>query len=313
MCFVVQPSVGISGATSFDICALDRPQASFTPRTKLTSLHPRAHLIFARPHQISEDSSSTSFPRSRARLDRCACKLPRSNKRPLSLLRLLARLTKAACTQNKEFLSGRTLACQRLGVIGASLVLLAAPSVAADLPVAYQAPASSVADITSSQNTTCSQFDLAEASFSDQNDPVNPFTLFGNTRKKFLIEILEGTKVISRKKGFTTTTCVSGVAIGQQTKQFDNLPESAKTDAADNQLCSKRTGPDLQLTCNASCAQACTAALNEYADRDSRLTGYSIDGKTKDKLSKSCTKQCTYECAKPGDKYGFAIPYRARE
>ena len=135
MCFVVQPSVGISGATSFDICALDRPQASFTPRTKLTSLHPRAHLIFARPHQISEDSSSTSFPRSRARLDRCACKLPRSNKRPLSLLRLLARLTKAACTQNKEFLSGRTLACQRLGVIGASLVLLAAPSVAADLPV----------------------------------------------------------------------------------------------------------------------------------------------------------------------------------
>ena len=47
-------------------------------------------------------------------------------------------------------------------------------------------------------------------------------------RKKFLIEILEGTKVISRKKGFTTTTCVSGVAIGQQTKQFDNLPESAK-------------------------------------------------------------------------------------
>ncbi len=86
-----------------------------------------------------------------------------------------------------------------------------------------------------------------------------------------------------------------------------------QTDAADNQLCSKRTGPDLQLTCNASCAQACTAALNEYADRDSRLTGYSIDGKTKDKLSKSCTKQCTYECAKPGDKYGFAIPYRARE
>lgn len=47
-------------------------------------------------------------------------------------------------------------------------------------------------------------------------------------RKKFLIEILEGSKVVSRKKGFTTTTCVSGVAIGQQTKQFDNLPASAK-------------------------------------------------------------------------------------
>lgn len=166
------------------------------------------------------------------------------------------------------------------------------------------------------QDTACLAFDLAElpkASFSDQNDPVNPFTLFGNTRKKFLIEILEGTKVVSRKKGFTTTTCVSGVAIGQQTKEFDALPEAAKTNAADSQLCIRRTGPDLQLTCNASCGQACTAALNEYADRDSRLTGYSIDAKTKDKLSRSCTKQCTYECAKPGDKYGFAIPYRSRE
>ncbi|KAL0037355.1 hypothetical protein WJX79_003495 [Trebouxia sp. C0005] len=144
-------------------------------------------------------------------------------------------------------LYGRKFAGQHLGVTGASLVLLAAPGVAADLPKAYIAPATSVAGSTSVQNTTCSQLDLADASFSDQNDPVNPFTLFGNTRKKFLIEILEGTKVISRKKGFTTTTCVSGVAIGQQTKQFDNLPESAKTDAADNQLCSKRTGPDLHM------------------------------------------------------------------
>lgn len=47
-------------------------------------------------------------------------------------------------------------------------------------------------------------------------------------RKQFLIEILEGTKVISRKKGFTTKTCVTGVPIGQQTPQFESLPLSAK-------------------------------------------------------------------------------------
>lgn len=135
MCFVVQPSVGISGATSIDTCALDRPQASLTPRTKLTSLHPKAHLSFARPVQFSEESSSTSSPRSRARLERCACKLPKTHKRPLPLLRLLPRLTKAACIQNKEFSSGRKLACQHLGVIGASLVFLAASCVAADLSV----------------------------------------------------------------------------------------------------------------------------------------------------------------------------------
>jgi len=136
MCFVVQPSVRISGATSTDTCTLDRPQASLAPRTKLTSLHPRAHLVLARP----SDSRSTSFSRSRARLDRYACKLPRTNKRPLSLLRLLPGLTKAACIGSPSVVfclisTGRKLAGQHLGVIGASLVLLAAPCVAADLPM----------------------------------------------------------------------------------------------------------------------------------------------------------------------------------
>jgi len=140
MCFVVQPSVRISGATSTDTCALDRPQASLAPRTKLTSLHPRAHLVLSRPLQVCEYSRSTSFSRSRARLDRYACKLPRTNKRPLSLLRLLPGLTKAACIGSPSVVfclisTGRKLAGQHLGVIGASLVLLAAPCVAADLPM----------------------------------------------------------------------------------------------------------------------------------------------------------------------------------
>lgn len=83
-----------------------------------------------------------------------------------------------------------------------------------------------------------------------------------------------------------------------------------QADQGDSQLCSKTTGPDLKETCAASCSQACTAALNDYTERDSKFTGYSIDAKAKDKLSRSCVRQCTYECAKPGDKYGFAIPFR---
>lgn len=139
MCFVVQASLGISRATSVDACALERSQASLASRTKLTSLHPRAHLVLARPFQVCEDSCSTSFPRSRARLNRHACKLPRTNKRPLSLLRLLPRFTKAACVEKASvvvcwILYGRKFAGQHLGVTGASLVLLAAPGVAADLP-----------------------------------------------------------------------------------------------------------------------------------------------------------------------------------
>ncbi len=140
MCFVVQASVGISGATSTDTCALVRPQASLAPRTRLTSLQSRAHLVTVRPLRICEYSGSTSFPRSRARLDGYACKLPRTNKRPLSLLRLLPKLTKAAGIDNASVIiclisAGRKLASQHLGVTGACLVLLAAPCVAADLPV----------------------------------------------------------------------------------------------------------------------------------------------------------------------------------
>ena len=79
------------------------------------------------------------------------------------------------------------------------------------------------------------------------------------------------------------------------------------------QLTTNSAAKQLKETCQASCSEACTASLKEYAERDSRLTGYSIDAKTKDRLAKSCIRQCTYECAKPGDKYGFAIPYRYRD
>ncbi len=75
-------------------------------------------------------------------------------------------------------------------------------------------------------------------------------------RKKFLIEILEGTKVISRKKGFTTTTCVSGVAIGQQTKQFDNLPESAKVLSRPKSSIPNLPAQDNQNSSLASASQA---------------------------------------------------------
>lgn len=50
-------------------------------------------------------------------------------------------------------------------------------------------------------------------------------------RKQYMIENLEGQKVVSRKKGFTTKTCVSGVPTQQQTQQFESLPLSAKVRA----------------------------------------------------------------------------------
>ncbi len=43
-------------------------------------------------------------------------------------------------------------------------------------------------------------------------DPIEPFTLYGDIVKKFFIENLDETgKILSRRKGFTTTVCINAV------------------------------------------------------------------------------------------------------
>lgn len=47
-------------------------------------------------------------------------------------------------------------------------------------------------------------------------------------QKKFLIEQLDGEKVVARKKGFTVETCVGAVDVNQETPQFQGLPSGDK-------------------------------------------------------------------------------------
>ncbi len=47
-------------------------------------------------------------------------------------------------------------------------------------------------------------------------------------QKKFLIEQLNGEKVVARKKGFTVETCVGAVDVNQETPQFQGLPSGDK-------------------------------------------------------------------------------------
>jgi hypothetical protein len=35
-----------------------------------------------------------------------------------------------------------------------------------------------------------------------------------------------------------------------------------------------------------------------------------VSAKAQERVMKSCTRQCAYECAKPGKAYDFVVPYR---
>eukprot|EP00877_Chromochloris_zofingiensis_P001123 jgi/Chrzof1/11010/Cz05g20090.t1 len=157
----------------------------------------------------------------------------------------------------------------------------------------------------------CPQADLS-ALFGfgkDADDPIEPFTLYGTTFKKFSIEQLDGDKVLSRHRGFTVDTCVGAIEAAQETPEFQSLSTGEKVRAAGNLLCKESIGPDLKPACVASCSSACDAALKNYADMNEAETGYQIQPADKTRVLKNCRRSCVYECTKSGKARDFVVPY----
>ena len=71
-------------------------------------------------------------------------------------------------------------------------------------------------------------------------------------------------------------------------------------------------GKDVKAACGGSCISACSAAFDKYATERLSLTGFQVVASNgdKDRLLRACSRQCTYECGKPGNGYGFAVPFR---
>jgi hypothetical protein len=61
-----------------------------------------------------------------------------------------------------------------------------------------------------------------------ERDPVEPFTLYGTSSKKYVIEQLDGSKVVARKRGFTVSACISAIPQSQETPEFQGLPTGEK-------------------------------------------------------------------------------------
>ncbi|EFJ45471.1 hypothetical protein VOLCADRAFT_105916 [Volvox carteri f. nagariensis] len=212
-------------------------------------------------------------------------------------------------------------------------------------------------------------------------------------QKKYLIEQLQGEKIISRKKGFTVDACVGPVEVTQETPQFQGLPTGDKvgrdgyrevlmtvlsshprlqarldTNAiwvvykpqldygtfsscpwirgpsassgpwgawakarsklssgfslelgpgshalyAKNRICRKSEGQDLKETCRSACEAACTEALDSYGQQVTQESGFALLASDKARMARSCTRNCAYECGKPGKAFDFVIPYRRR-
>jgi hypothetical protein len=72
---------------------------------------------------------------------------------------------------------------------------------------------------------------LAELAGFFSSAPDDPFTLYGTNFKKYEIEQMQGEKVVSRSRGFTVDTCVSGKAANEETPMFNGLSTGAKVGA----------------------------------------------------------------------------------
>lgn len=91
--------------------------------------------------------------------------------------------------------------------------------------------------------------------------------------KKYVIEVLQGEKIVSRKKGFTVTTCVSAVAAADETPAFNSLPVGEKIFQAPRSLCVKQESQDLPAACATACSSACDRQLDAYNEATRDLTG----------------------------------------
>jgi len=144
----------------------------------------------------------------------------------------------------------------------------------------------------------------------NERDPITPFTLYGTTFKKFVIEKLQGEKIVSRSRGFTVDTCIASANTDQETPSFQFLPVGEKVRAAGNTVCEQAVGSDMKQTCASSCEAACNRALDLFEVSEAKRSGFSLLEKDRTRLRKTCIRECSIDCTRPGKAYDFVIPYR---
>ena len=83
-----------------------------------------------------------------------------------------------------------------------------------------------------------------------------------------------------------------------------------QVDAIADSTCKATEGAELRPACVTSCQTACEAGLGRYAASSRQFTGYPLDENIRGRVLRGCERQCVAECGKPGQSYGFSVPYR---
>jgi hypothetical protein len=166
--------------------------------------------------------------------------------------------------------------------------------------------------------------------------------------KKYLIEKLQGEKIVSRQKGVTTTAwharknthasvmhpcfhapaltralraraprSVSAVAASSETPDFIGLPGGLKVSASVAPSCAAVALPgrfervsDIRPACVPACRGACEGALTARSALAKATTGYALPADDAARLGRACVRACGVECLKPGRAFDFAVPFR---
>lgn len=147
--------------------------------------------------------------------------------------------------------------------------------------------------------------------FQVEKDPVAPFVMYGAVYKKYWIEDVVNNKVAARRKGATAIACTGAVSEGNATSidraALPTVPNEAMPDAA---ACETREGITPDVACLAACDASCRASVESLVERQKLETGYALDQDDQNKVTRSCVRQCKYECTKPGQFSSFAAPFK---
>lgn len=135
--------------------------------------------------------------------------------------------------------------------------------------------------------------------------------------KKYIIEQTQGEKILRRKKGITTLTCVNTSPMtGNRdfpTEQFQTCMKVPLNGVSVLVLSKSMLPPwclqykgvcwlqaeakEVAPACASSCQRACAAGIEQFTSFSQSFSGFASAAEDVEHTVKSCTRRCTYECA----------------
>merc|ERR1711981_74061 len=81
------------------------------------------------------------------------------------------------------------------------------------------------------------------------------------------VSLDETGKIVSRRKGFTTTVCITAADVSPQVAGPEALEEFGET------TCVEVVGQDFERTCDKACSRGCEEQIRKYLNRIEQETG----------------------------------------